>query len=530
VIADTQESSGYRHPAARSAIALLVFPVLIFLAGIVMIGDMSPIYAGLRSLDYDPAYPYLFNGAGLMKGYNPSLTEHPGTPVQLAEGLVSIICWSIARLFGLTALAFPASIAADPEQYLRAIMIAFLAMNAAAIYWLGAVLARLTGAVSAAMACQAAYLLFGPLFPRMFHGAPEAFLCLSATALMCVLAPILFVAEEECSDRRAWTAGFFIGLGIASKANFFPLLLLTLLLRRPRAILIALASSALFTLFFLLPIVGAFRRVFEWLFSIATHKGLYGTGTTGLMDWAAIPERLAQIAAAEPLLVAAAIALAAVAACSNSRDRRQAVILAAATAALILLVLKHFSTHYLMPVLAIAPTIIVWSLSRFAGSNRLYPVAAAAAAAIGIASTWHMASEFAQERALRRENEKAIADAIAKYDNPVVVGSYRAGYRPWAVLFGLAWSDLKFARTFPQLAAPEGFTYEAAYKKPWRPHFGPLDWSYLDQFEKAGRAVLIIQSRNYRIEPATAKTETILDQGYGDIVARIIVTPTGGSN
>jgi hypothetical protein len=36
---------------------------------------------------------------------------------------------------------------------------------------------------------------------------------------------------------------------------------------------------------------------------------------------------------------------------------------------------------------------------------------------------------------------------------------------------------------------------------------------------------LLIQSRDNKVDQATAPTETILDQGYGDTVERIIVTP-----
>jgi hypothetical protein len=75
------------------------------------------------------------------------------------------------------------------------------------------------------------------------------------------------------------------------------------------------------------------------------------------------------------------------------------------------------------------------------------------------------------------------------------------------------------------MAAPDSLTYDSGLKKPWRAHSGPVDWSYLDQFDKAGRAVLLIQSRDNKVDQATAPTETILDQGYGDTVERIIVTP-----
>ncbi|MDB5575426.1 MAG: hypothetical protein JWR80_602 [Bradyrhizobium sp.] len=490
-----------------------------------MIGYMSPIYSGLRGLDYDPAYPYLFNGAGLMKGYNPSLVEHPGTPVQLLAGIFSIMAWSVATLFGLTSLAFAPSIAANPEEYLRVVMTAFLVMNCIAVYWLGAAIARSTRFMVAGIACQTAYLLFGTLFPRIFHAAPEAIVCLSATGLMAALVPALF-ADEDCSDRRAVAVGFFIGLGIASKATFLPLLLLAFLLRRPRPILIALSASALWAFFFLLPIFDKLKRAFSFLFSIVTHVGRHGDGATGFIDWAVIPERVALIASAEPMLVVAAIAVAAAMLFSNSGDRLKAVIIAAALGTAILLVLKHYAIHYLMPAVAIAPAIIVWAISRFARRPTPYIAAAAIASVIGAVAIQNMSSSFANERALRRENEKAVNDVIARYKDPVVIGAYRAGYKPLGIVIGLAWSDLKFARLFSQTT--DTLVYDAGLKKPWRAHSGAVDWSHLDQFEKAGRAVLVVQSRNDRIEPQTARTETLLDQGFGDTVERIIVSPKVG--
>ena len=497
------------------------------IAGLVLIGYMSPIYSGLRGLDYDPAYPYLFNGAGLMEGYNPSLVEHPGTPVQLLAGLISIVSWSVATLSGLTSLAFPISVATNSEEYLRIIMTAFLVMNCIAVYWVGAAIARSTGLMMAGVACQAAYFLFGPLFPRIFHAAPEAIVCLSATALMAVLVPALF-ADEDVSDRRAVAAGFFIGLGVVSKATFIPLLLLALLFRRPRPILIALSASALFMLFFLLPIIGKLRRVFGWLFAIVTHEGRHGGGPAGFIDWGVVPERARLIASTEPLLVAAAIAVTAALLFATSGNRRKAVIVAATLGVLVLLVLKQFAIHYLMPAVAIAPAIIVWAISRFAKRQSPYLVVAAVTAIIGVAAIQDMASTFANERALRRANEKAVNEVIARYENPVVLGAYRAGYKPLAIVIGLAWSDRKFAQLFPQTTAADSLVYDAGFKKPWRAHSGPVDWSYLDQFEKAGRAILIVQSRHDRIEPQTARTETLLDQGFGDTVERIIVSPKVG--
>ena len=517
-----------RRPGwSGSAIALLILPAIILTAGLVMIGYMSPIYAGLHNLDYDPAYQYLFNGVGLMKGYNPAHVDHPGTPVQILTGLISIASWSVARLFALTSLPFPASIAVNPEEYLRVIMTVFLVMNCMAIWWLGTAIARSMGMLAAGIACQAAYLLFGiHFFPRMINGAPEAILCLAATGLMSVLAPVLF-ADDDCPDRKAVAVGFFIALGIVSKVIFFPLLLLTLLLKRPRPIIIALLASGGFMLVFLLPVISKLKRLFDWLFAIGTHAGRHGDGAAGFIDWSAIPERAALIASTQPLLIVAAISVTAALLFSRSGDRRKAVILAATLGALIFMVIKHFAIPYLMPAVAISPAIIVWSLSRFAGRPPPYWVATAIAAIVGGSLIANVSVTFANERALRRQNEQAVNEVITRYPNPVVIGAYRSGYKPLAVLFALAWSDLKFARTFPQTTAADSLTYDGGLKKLWRAHYGAVDWNYLDQFEKAGRTVLIVQSKGDKIEPQTARTETLLDQGFGDTVERIIVSPKG---
>jgi len=136
-----------------------------------------------------------------------------------------------------------------------------------------------------------------------------------------------------------------------------------------------------------------------------------------------------------------------------------------------------------------------------------------------------MVSTLASDRSARNENEKAVNEVLARYQNPLVIGSYRAGYKPWAIQFGLTWANAKFARLVPNSAADDSLSYITGSEKLWRNQVGLVEWSYLNQFEKAGRAVLIVQTRSYRIQRLTAQTETLLDQGFGDTVERVIVSP-----
>jgi hypothetical protein len=514
------------HGLSGSDIALLIFPAIMLIIGLVMISYMSPIYSGLQGLDYDPAYQYLFNGAALMKGYGPSHSDHPGTPVQLVIGVITFISWSIATLVGLTTLPFPQSVATTPEDYLRVIMTVFLVINCVAVYFLGLAIARSTRNMTAGPACQSAYLLLGALLPRIFHAAPEAMLFLAGAALMAVLAPVIF-HNEECSDRRAVATGIILGLGTASKVTFFPFFLLILVLRRPRPIFIALSSGVLFFFVFVLPVIDRLRGIFGWLMVVATHQGRYGDGAAGLIDWSTIPERARLIASAEPLLVVAGIALTAVIFLSRPGDRLTAAIMALAIGVLTFLTLKHFAIHYLMPAVAIAPAVIVWAMSRHVTGQAPYLMAATVGLVLGAVSIQNTVSAFADARSLQEWNEKAVNETLTRYQNPVVVHAYRSGYKPWAVHFGLASADTKFMRLVPGALAIDTLAYDSGRKKLWRRDTGALEWSYLDQFEKVGRAVLTVQPRNTKIEPQTAQTETLLDQGFGDTVERIIVSPKG---
>jgi hypothetical protein len=524
--------SGTNSPPSRwqvrsgPSIALLICPATLLVCGLVLLGYMSPIYSGVGGMDYDPAYAYLFNGAALMHGHRPLHTDHPGTPVQLLIGLITIISWSLAKLSGLTSLSFAPSVAAHAENYLLVIMSCLLIAVTFSVWRLGVAIARSTGVTAAGVACQAGYFLLGVLFPRTFYSAPEAMVFLAGTALMTVLAPVIF-ADEDCSDRRAVAAGVFLGLGTASKVIFCPLFVLVLLLKRQRPILIAIGSGVLFTLIFLLPIIDRLRSLFNFLTVVAGHTGIYGEGEARFIDWTVIPERIRQTIAAEPLLLVAVIALAGVVLFAKSRDKWLAAVMAFAVGVAVFLTLKHFAIHYLMPVVAIVPVMIIWALSRFARRSYPYLLVAAVAAVLGIQPFLDTASTFAKARALHSENEKAIQEILAKYQNPVMIGAFRSGDRFFALQFGLGRADTKFQNLTPGILGDQ-LSYHSNLKKLWRNDTGTVvDWSYLDQFEKAGRAVLIVQPVHPKIEPKIVKTETLLDRGVGDSLERIIVSPKG---
>ena len=143
------------------------------------------------------------------------VTELPAVQSLDAQGMAQIEP-ALAARFG-QGMYLPGEGQLDNRQLLGALLMALQQAGVCSRCHVAQVLEWSASKHTAAgIACQCGYLLFGALFPRIFHLGAETFLFLAATGLMGALAPALF-AEEECSDKRAWAVGFFIALGISAK-------------------------------------------------------------------------------------------------------------------------------------------------------------------------------------------------------------------------------------------------------------------------------------------------------------------------
>ena len=185
------------------------FAPLVLLAGlpltvgfvVVLAGALILPYFSHTEYGYDPAYAYLFNGMGLMRGFAPHHVDHPGTSLQMLTGIVSFSDWLVKRLFGATTLNFEASVLNDSESYLLTISVVLLILNVVALFYLGLKIARSSGSLAVAMLAQAGYLLFASQLPRFAYVSPEALTIFSAAMVMGLLSPYLFSSDPENRGR-----------------------------------------------------------------------------------------------------------------------------------------------------------------------------------------------------------------------------------------------------------------------------------------------------------------------------------------
>lgn len=426
----------------RASAALAVIPAVLLVFGLVLRGMIAPVYAGLDLYDYDPSYVYLFNGAGLIEGFTPAHTDHPGTPLQMLCGAVSYVAW---RLFHGD-LPFSAAVFADPEFFLKIISFVLLSLNAAALYCLGWRVNAASRSLPVALLAQSGLMLLGPLMPRMFYVAPEALVLTASSLAMALLARVLFARDRAFDRRRAVLLGAVLALGVTTKVTFLPLLALVLLLPSVREVAIGAIALLGVGALLLSPIFSELGRVYDWLGGILFHEGRYGFGEQGIVDWSKVPGHAWQLLQAEPLLAIAALACLVVVARRGliGRSGFIASVFAGILAMQVAMVLKHFELYYALASFAVAAIILAWSVSVAFGRRAAIALVVLALLAGSLQSVVY-AKGLSARAAMRAEQLGRLEAELARHPDAVIVGTFRVRNERFARQFGLAFADRDYA-------------------------------------------------------------------------------------
>lgn len=487
---------------------LLTVPLLVALSAGALLHLIAPIYAGPMPYDYDPAYIYLFNGLGLIEGYVPQHTDHPGTPLQLLIGLIVFVIHSVMRIAGTAGSDIDASVVAAPESYLAAASAAVLALNVLAIFYLGLHVLRASGRIELALASQAGFLLLGSMTPRLTYISAEALIIFAAVmAAACFADLLLRPAPLSQKETRAAVIGsaFFIALGLTTKVTCLPFLLLPFLFRTRRDVVLCFLLIAGFAFVMLLPILPQLPRVLGWLLSILIHRGRYGYGDEGFVDVGSVPDHLYQLITANGFLFATGVllALAGLVALARGADpdrastlRTVAIFLGIAALQLVM-TLKHFGLYYMLPTFGVYSIAFAYALTRLAsdGSRRaaraLAGFAAAAALVIGSAQLVGTLQSTRAEAQARNVAVAEIERTVARYPDALVIGAFRGRERRSAIPYALEFVAPDLAARLAKLA-PDALSFNRWEGKLMVPGGPRKSLDSLNDVIAAGRTVLFI--------------------------------------
>lgn len=502
------------------AVALAAIPAALLIFGALLRSIVGPVYAGLDLYDYDPAYVYLFNGAGLIEGHTPAHVDHPGTPLQLLTGTVSYLAWWLAR----AGMPFGAAVFADPEFYLGIVSLVLLSLNAAALFLLGWRVHRAARSLPLALLSQSGLVLLGPLMPRLFHVAPESLVLLSASLSMAILARVLFAKDASFSAWRAVLLGLVLAIGVTTKVTFLPLIALVLLLPSFREILVASAALLVSATLLLSPIASKLGQVYGWLLGILLHEGRYGFGEAGIVDLARVPGRAVQLLQAEPILALAALGCVVVIFRRGfvSRLGFVAAVLVAILAAQVAMVLKHFELYYALASFGIAATIVAWSVSQTLGGRTAIALVALAVVA-GVAQGAVYAHGLSKRGAIRDAQMARLEAELARHPDAVVIGAFRARSPGFARQFALAFVNRDYAA--PLIASDPRWRHFERWREFVETPDGRRPVSFLNDYLARGVTLLALLPRDLDMPDLVGETLLQLDDERLIRVTEVRATP-----
>ena len=342
----------------RKNLTIAIIPLMLFAWGIFMLIFFDPFYA--RSSD--PEYPYLVNGlnCAILKFNYIGHYDHPGTPFQVFNGIVMRVTHLLS---GRGAIA--QDVFARPEHYLNAISTSLFLLQAALIFMVGLLGFKRKIPFWQIAILQASFLFNDVLMWLFSRANPDRFFMIAGVLFIIVY---LRHGYENRSPRKfALWSGTVMALGIATKFNFLPVLILPLLLIDTNKNRLIYAGSGIVSFFILIsPIINKFDDYYRFLISIFKHDGLYGSGESKILNFQKMIDSTLEIFRLNPelmLLIVALIVLTVIAIRKRNEGTKGFIYLFAGylfiIAFQILLVSKHFKNYYL------APTFIIYGFMFF---------------------------------------------------------------------------------------------------------------------------------------------------------------------
>ncbi len=259
-------------------LVLSVLPVLMTVTGVQIKRAGGQFWQG----NIDPGYHYLMDGLNVANLHRPRQAEHPGTPVQVYTG-------AMIRLLNLFSNEQETAtrVITDPEFYLTFTNHTLIALYALCMLAVGCIALSVTNNLVLSMLSQATPFLSLTLLLGLVGIRPEIFfLCISMLLSGVILLTFKFDIAKY-ARRYAIAFGVLIGIGIAAKVPFAPMVILPLLLLPSWKwkLHFALATIVSF-LISIAPIItpAQLRTLSHFVLATATHTGTYGYGAKGIVD------------------------------------------------------------------------------------------------------------------------------------------------------------------------------------------------------------------------------------------------------
>ena len=337
---------------------LFIIPLFILAWGFFYLSFYDPFHAHAS----DPEYCYLLNGlnVSLLEFNRIGHTDHPGTPFQLYSGLIMRITHVFTGKDSMAQDVFN-----RPEYYLSAISFSLVILQALLCFLIAWIGRKREITVWKLIVLQSG-ILFGVTMLSVFARIiPERWLVM--VSLLFIIVYLLYGYKDRHPLKFAIWSGVIMGMGMATKFNFLPIIFLPFLLLNSKKDRFIYATSGVVSFFlFLLPVINKFGNYGSFIFGIATHDGMHGTGEKRMFDPVSVKSGFLEIFEVTPALalvltiIVAAIGIALFYRRKQEMNRQILFFTGMIFIVLLqmLMVAKHFKYYYIHPLITMYPIIL----------------------------------------------------------------------------------------------------------------------------------------------------------------------------
>lgn len=247
-----------------------ITPFLTFLACLFSATIFNDIY--LNSID--PDFVYLINGLNVFRGDFQAIihVDHPGTPLQILIGGFIALIGTIRGADNITI-----DVLSNPQIYIRTIIIVFGFFHSFVLFFIGQRYFKHQNNIFQSILLQFSFLISATVVLAQSKLFTETLLPLGS--LLIILLSIELVWGKMKELKFTWLTGIIVGVFVAVKITFLPLLFLPfILITKWRNKLIFVFTSIISFVISVLPVISKLTFFKNFILGIATHDGLYGKG------------------------------------------------------------------------------------------------------------------------------------------------------------------------------------------------------------------------------------------------------------
>jgi len=233
----------------------------------------------------DPDYIYLINGLNIFRGESYSIghVDHPGTPLQILIGLFIKI---IGTLRGTS--NFSMDVLSNPQFYIKTIIICIAFFHSLIIYFIGKRYYTHQNNIIEAILLQSSFLLFDTVTTIYMKLFPDTIIPIGSLLIILITIEKMWGTMKD----RIYSilSGLILGVFIAIKFTFLPMAIIPIIIasKWQNKILIPVYTGLIFFIS-ILPVIDKLTYFRSFIFNIATHDGVYGTGNEEIIN---IPKML----------------------------------------------------------------------------------------------------------------------------------------------------------------------------------------------------------------------------------------------